>query len=381
MELFSRPPAASKGPNDHDGRAIDRVDSGFVRGGPGGGVLRDHKIMSESDRQYLATAAESAAQYRSAEQAFTDNRQATGFATRGPVSFGKYEVGRSSMPGITEDDGKAVFADSMKRGLIHPHMDGQAVVQTGDPGAYDPYVFSEIRHTASFTMNRSKAPFGTLQARDLKLQLTGEGVPGPGTYNMAIAAKKIFGFVDDNRSVFLSETPQREVHSTAVPGPDAYTPNMQSVYPNIRDSGASMRGTLVRLATTMKHPSHVGGDPSMTDEAIGPGAYEDHLHNTVATTLEKAASRSSRLQPGFGTMTPQRALPYGQKDESPGPGAYQPLVWGGRYDKKNSRIRPSPHTPIRRKAGAVARTEPTPASNQESAEEPAQAPDISDKEL
>ena len=297
-----------------------------------GGVARDHVLGNEATRAYLEREAEKKQAYRNFEQAYTDNRQATGFATRGPVAFGKYEVGRSSMPTNREDDGRAVFADTMKRGLIHPHMDGMAVVQNGDPGAYDPYTFSEIRHTATFTHNRSKAPFGAVAPRELKLQLTGEGVPGPGAYNYGAAAKILFGAVDDNRSVFKSETPQREISSTSVPGPDAYTPKMESVYQNIRDSGASMRGLNVRLAV-MKHPDHQGGDPSMTDESVGPGSYDEHLHNTVATTLEKGLSRSSRLQPGFGTMSPQRALPYGQKDESPGPGAYQPMVWSGRYTK------------------------------------------------
>ena len=304
-----------------------------------GGVARDHMIGNEATRAYLEREAEKKAEYRSVEQSYTDHRQATGFATRGPVAFGKYEVGRSSMPTNREDDGRAVFADTMKRGLIHPHMDGMAVVQNGDPGAYDPYTFSEIRHTATFTHNRSKAPFGAVAPRELKLQLTGEGVPGPGAYNYGAAAKTLFGAVDDNRSVFKSQTPQREISSTAVPGPDAYTPKMESVYQNIRDSGASMRGLNVRLAV-MKHPDHQGGDPSMTDESVGPGSYDEHLHNTVATTLEKGLSRSSRLQPGFGTMSPQRALPYGQKDDSPGPGAYQPMVWSGRYQKGSELSKP-----------------------------------------
>lgn len=271
--------------------------------------------------------------YRSEEQAYTDKRQATGFENRGPVAFGKYEVGRSSMPGNREDDGKAVFADTMKRGIVHQHMDGYGGDPSGDPGAYNPFQFSEIRYTSQFTHNRSKAPFGTKAPRTLKLHLTGKDNPhGPGAYDADKAAKALYGLTDHNQSVFRSETPQREIHSTSNPPPNHYTPKMESVYQNVRDGGASMRGNLVRLAV-MKHPDHVGGDPSMTDANIGPGAYDEHHYNTIAMILDQNASRSSRLHPAFGTMSPQRALPYGQKDHSPGPGAYQPLVWGGRYTK------------------------------------------------
>ena len=298
-----------------------------------GGPLRDHLHYSDATRAYMRSEAEKKMGYRSEEQAYTDHRQGTGFATRGPVAFGKYEVGRSSMPGNREDDGRAVFSDTMKRGIVHQHMDGYGGDPSGDPGAYNPFTFSEIRHTAAFTHNQSKAPFGMLADRTLKLDITGKDNPhGPGAYDIAKAVKYIQPLIADNRNVFRSETPQREVHATSVPGPNHYTPKMQSVYPNVRDSGASMRGSLVRLAV-MKHPDHVGGDPSMTDANIGPGAYDEHHYNTIATMLEKAQSRTSRLQPAFGTMSPQRELPYGQKDESPGPGAYQPLVWGGRYSK------------------------------------------------
>ena len=38
-----------------------------------------------------------------------------------------------SMPG--QDEPTAVFRDTMKRGTVHPHPDGIAQVQCGDPGA------------------------------------------------------------------------------------------------------------------------------------------------------------------------------------------------------------------------------------------------------
>ena len=220
---------------------FDRVSSRppSERAGP----LRDHLHYDDATRAHYRREAEKRMGYRSEEQAYTDKRQATGFENRGPVAFGKYEVGRSSMPGNREDDGKAVFADTMKRGIVHQHMDGYGGDPSGDPGAYNPFQFSEIRYTSQFTHNRSKAPFGTKAPRTLKLHLTGKDNPhGPGAYDADKAAKALYGLTDHNQSVFRSETPQREIHSTSNPPPNHYTPKMESVYQNVRDGGASMRG-------------------------------------------------------------------------------------------------------------------------------------------
>lgn len=204
------------------------------------------------------------------------------------------------------------------------------------PGAYDPYTQQEIAARASFTHNRMRKAFGSGAARKLDLQLTGDGVPGPGMYRAADAAKKTQPAVDHNASVFRSGLPQRPGADTSAPSPGAYTPNMQSVYRNVRDGGASMRGTLTRLAV-MQHPDHFGGDKSQTEEGIGPGAYNDHLHNSVSTQLQKRLARSSKTRPAFGTTSAQRELPHGTRDDSPGPGAYQPVVWAGPYVPSRSK--------------------------------------------
>lgn len=208
------------------------------------------------------------------------------------------------------------------------------------PGAYHPYVNMEMSARATFSHNRTRKAFGSDSERKLNESISGAGVPGPGTYRAADAVKKTFANVDSNRSVFDSGMPQRPSSATTAPSPDAYTPNMTSVFRNVRDGGASMRGSLVRLAV-MEHPDHFGGDHSQTEVTVGPGTYEDHMYNTVATSLQKRLARGSKLRPGFGTNTPQRALPYGQSNDSPGPGAYQPQVWAGKYAGRSSSMRQS----------------------------------------
>lgn len=293
------------------------------------GPVRDHKVVRESGvvAKLNAVAVKSMAR-RSREQAFTNHQQNTGYAAKGPVGFGTFECGRSSMPGNVKPT--AAFMDSTTRGHIHPHMDGVTQVSVGDPGAYNPYTAHDMAARASFSHNRTNKPFGATAERLLNLELHGEGVPAPGTYKAADAAKKTHLAVNHNRSVFMSGSSQRPHHATPVPSPDAYRPNTASIYNNIRDSGASMRGSLARLAV-MAHPDHTGGDQSQTDITVGPGTYNEHMHNTVAVELARQLSRSSKIRTGFGSNTAQRDLPYGQSDDSPGPGAYQPDLWAGPY--------------------------------------------------
>ena len=299
-----------------------------------GGVGRDHAVVMDSKAQdRLAQAARKKMIYRSLEQKFTDKRQATGYTSMGPVAFGTFEVGRSSLPSNGEDDGRAVFASQMKRGLIYHTPDTQTITAIGDPGMYDPYLHTDLSAKASFTHNRGNLAFNSTEARELKHDIYGQDCPGPGYYGTGEAFKAVLPFVDNNRSVFASVTSQRETFKTSVPPPDAYTPNMASVYPNVRNGGASMRGHYRRMIP-MSHPSHLGGEQSQTEETIGPGAYEEHQYNTIPHLLKQYSRRKSKLNPGFGTISPARQLPYGQKDDSPGPGAYQPVVWAGRYAGK-----------------------------------------------
>ena len=201
------------------------------------GPMRDHYVVHDSSVvASLAAKASKATLGRSAEQAHTDHRQATGYTSAGPVSFGTYECGRSSMPKNARPT--SVFMSGVPLGLLHSHMDGYNDPLAGDPGEYDPYTLMEISHRTSFSHNKTRRSFGSLSTREQKVYPPryGEGVPGPGTYNAAEAQRKQHGRLgqSSNRSVFVSGCPQRPVNATLPPGPDRYTPNMNSVDPNLR---------------------------------------------------------------------------------------------------------------------------------------------------
>ena len=135
-----------------------------------------------------------------------------------PLAFGQYEMGRSSMPDNAEPT--AAFRDTMKRGLVHPHPDGNNLQAPGDPGAYDPFTGNSVSARASFTLNKTNAPFGCHSARALYMEIYGKDNPGPGSYLHAAAKRHLQPAVDNNRSVFLSGSPQRPTDANAVPGPD-----------------------------------------------------------------------------------------------------------------------------------------------------------------
>ena len=79
------------------------------------GPWRDHAVVRDSSTvATLDMAAAKAMLYRSAEQSYTDKRQAMGYTALGPVAFGTFECGRSSMPGNVKPT--AVFKDGIKRG-------------------------------------------------------------------------------------------------------------------------------------------------------------------------------------------------------------------------------------------------------------------------
>ena len=332
------------------------------------GPKRDHNVVTDSSVSAgLHAAASKMQSYRSAEQQYTDHRQATGYQLYGPVPFGTFEVGRGSMPRNKKPT--HVFLDQKARGVIYPHPDSTAPLQNGDPGAYDPHALTDLATKASFSHNRMKHAFGSHAAKALELDLFGLGVPGPGTYSIEAAAKKTFPEEDGNRSVFLSGTPQRLTAENLTPSPDTYRPQMTSVYGNLRNGGASMRSAAPRLLV-MEHPDHVMVGGVGSADHVGPGTYEEHLHNSVAQIAKHNLGRSSKIRPGFGTTSGQRKLPFNQKSESPGPGAYQPEVWSGPYSKRKenskaraARIAKSKATPIATDAAkAEVGKEPAPAA-------------------
>ena len=227
----------------------------------------------------------------------------SGGRPRAPVPFGSYEVGRSKKP--VNQKPTAAFKDGMQKAVpLEPQ---------GDPGAYDPYMNADLVASASFTHNKTAKPFMQTSSRELAMQLYGEDSPGPGAYMAADAAKKQYPAVDPNISVFRSGSLQRPKNDTSVPGSGTYSPNMQSIYANQRDSGAQMRSAGGRFRE----------EASMTEPIVGPGAYEQ-LDGSLYIDAQKSLSRSSKLRPSFNSTAVQRALPnYGQ--DTPGPGSYEPL--------------------------------------------------------
>lgn len=97
------------------------------------GPARDHAAGDVATMKYLAAEAAKKQAYRSEEQKLTDHHQATGYANAGPVSFGYYEVGRSSLPMHAHET--RVFKDQTKRGEHYPHPDGHQKLEQGDPCA------------------------------------------------------------------------------------------------------------------------------------------------------------------------------------------------------------------------------------------------------
>lgn len=229
--------------------------------------------------------------------------QMTGGKPRAPVAFGDYEVGRSKKPANRK--ATAAFKDGMKKGL--------ELEQQGDPGAYDPYMNSDLVATSSFTHNKTQKPFMSTSTRELGMALYGEDAPGPGAYQAADSQKKQYAAVDPNISVFRSGSLQRPKDDTPVPGAGTYTPNLTAIYGNKRDSGASLRSAGGRFRV----------DPSMTEPGVGPGSYEE-VTGTLLLDSQQAVLRSSKIKPAFSTSSPQRSLPFLPQD-TPGPGSYEPL--------------------------------------------------------
>ena len=81
------------------------------------------------------------------------------------------------------------------------------------------------------------------------------------------------------------------------------------------------------------HPAQIGGHTSCTPKEMGPGHYVgSDLHHSLTENLDHLLKRQSRLKPGFGTMEPQRKLPFeynSNHPQGPGPGDYEPTVWTG----------------------------------------------------
>ena len=112
-------------------------------------------------------------------------------------------------------------------------------------------------------------------------------------------------------------------HNEAVPGPGTHTPNHGSIEKNRTNPGSSLSSKSKRIGA-----GGVGSpDAVATDSDIGPGAYEAHLHKSMAKSIAKKVEMMSRQNPGFGIAGPAHKLPHEQPVEDdkelPGPGKYE----------------------------------------------------------
>ena len=140
--------------------------------------------------------------------------------------------------------------------------------------------------------------------------------PGPGYYpqHPGYSQGRAYKHIDGGKASFRSHSLQRPSSKSPNPGAGTYSPNMQSVYPNRRDSGAMMRGHSARFAT----------EKQMTSRKLGPGCYPQ-TDRTLYVEAQKSVQRSSRSSVGFGSTSAQRALPFYGGD-TPSPGYNQPRV-------------------------------------------------------
>ena len=384
MEFVARS-AATKAPATSNSRAYEaqRLLKAAPHAAPGSaaaafkssshGPMRDHAVVRDSSVvARLDALADKAQAYRSAEQRFNDKRQASGYQPQGPLSFGEFEVGRSSMPKHCEPS--AHFLDQSERGLIYGHMDGFTPIVVGDMGAYDPYngdahvyAHATLARTATSTHNHNYSAFGSKSARDFQKPWRGEVMPDPCAYPGAAEAKvkAVYRTTNPVHSVFRSKMLQRPHGQTTTPGPGSHRINHASVEANRPDSGASMRNEFA-LARSFpdesQHPEFRAR--SMTGPDVGPDKYNIQGTGTILSSLNKSLERQSRRKPGFGTLAPARPPPFKVSAlNAPGPGDYQPAVWTG-----------APAVPVRR-ASRTPRAPTTPAPKPK-ASKPAATPTV-----
>ena len=200
------------------------------------GPARDHASGDANTMKYLAAEAQKKQAYRSDEQKLTDHHQATGFTSAGPVAFGQYEVGRSSMPAHCH--ATRIFLDQTKRGEVYPHPDGHQKLEQGDPGHYTPYDIEgenaiEMKDVTRFTHNKqAKFAFGSLSERDIgqvRGLVPGIDAPGPGQYDAGRGKNYVYRTINPVNSAFNSKSLQRAESRTTVPGPGAYDAKFESI--------------------------------------------------------------------------------------------------------------------------------------------------------
>lgn len=150
--------------------------------------------------------------------------------------------------------------------------------------------------------------------REMRMEILGEGTPGPGSYLPASTFGKYSKSASSKMSkmqssAFKSTSKQRPVNkATSVPGPGSHSPNHQATSREKKGNnpGANMKSKGERFASEPGSPTSPKKGPSEP----GPGYYDAHTHKTIQTFLSAKRERMSRQNPGFGASSPAHTLPY-----------------------------------------------------------------------
>ena len=262
---------------------------------------------------------------------FEDAKKTTAKASKKKVPFGASSEQRalpfvdSAVPGPGAYDGqKQVHVPAAGSAFKSETKRLGLELDTGDPGAYDPFTMSELAAESSMTFNKTSKPFGATAKRELNVNIFGADTPGPGKYD----AVRPDAATDANRSVFSSGSSQRPAIDThKVPGSGTYDPDLNAIKPNVNNSGAALRGRDQRFKN----------EASMTED-IGPGAYDSEVNGSLFEDAKKTTAKASKKNVPFGLSAPQRGVDV--ESETPAPGFYQPI--SPRFKDARSPARSSP---------------------------------------
>ena len=134
-------------------------------------------------------------------------------------------VGRTSWPTNLEAmRPSAAFQDGLVKGL--------KTELSGDPGHYNPYLYSNLFRTKR--TSKVRRAFDSPPPRDMKLFYGETDSPGCMKYNAAEDQKKLYPRVASNEYSFRSRSLQRPSSIIRTPGAGTYTPNFMSVHEKVQ---------------------------------------------------------------------------------------------------------------------------------------------------